>query len=60
MKRTCYCCKALMLGQRLPPRCGLGYKIEYAETTIKPISQCPKPLTNKALCDIVISKGGKQ
>lgn len=47
MKRTCDRCKALSMMQGELPECRLGYSLDTDK--IKPLEDCPKPLTNMGL-----------
>ena len=47
MKKTCYWCKASYFSHGIYI-CKLGYECNFNGI---PLEQCPKPTTNKKLCD---------
>lgn len=58
MKRNCNGCKALDQDFKFGKKCSLGYQIEpinfYCNIPVsyKPLEECEKPMTFKALCEI--------
>ena len=59
MKKKCDGCKALSLYAGSMGECSLGYKINNqtlkprGERYSKPAEECPKPVSNNALCKII-------